>query len=329
MRLLWQNYRYHIQVRFNLSFKNHKYPRMNDPLNQPVSASPVAPTLGQSLWTAVQYVLPHHAISRVVFRLTRWQTPFTAAVIRWFVRRYGVDLSEAVEPDPAAYASFNAFFTRALNSDLRPMPADAGVWVSPCDGRLSQLGAIQSGNLLQAKGRDYTATQLLGGDIALAQQFEHGQFATIYLSPKDYHRIHMPCAGTLREMIHVPGRLFSVSPVTAQQVPELFARNERLVCVFDTAHGPLAMVLVGAINVAAIETVWAGIVTPPAGRTVSRRHYGADTGMVISLTRGQEMGRFNMGSTVVLLLPAGFEFDSKWQAQSVIQLGNALGVPVQ
>ncbi len=329
MRLLWQNYRYHILVGFNLAFKNHKYPRMNDPLNQPVSTPPVAPTLGQSLWTAVQYALPHHAISRVVFRLTRWQTPFTAAVIRWFVRRYGVDLSEAVEPDPAAYASFNAFFTRALNPDLRPMPADARTWVSPCDGRVSQLGAIQSGNLLQAKGRDYTVTQLLGGDMALAKQFEYGQFATIYLSPKDYHRIHMPCAGTLREMIHVPGRLFSVSPVTAQQVPELFARNERLVCVFDTAHGPLAMVLVGAINVAAIETVWAGMVTPPAGCAVSRRHYGADTGMVIALKRGQEMGRFNMGSTVVMLLPAGFVFDPKWQAQSPIQLGNALGGPAQ
>lgn len=329
MRLLWQNYRYHSQVGFNLAFKNHKYPRMNDPLNQPVSTPPVAPTLGQSLWTAVQYALPHHAISRVVFRLSRWQTPFTAAVIRWFVRRYGVDLSEAVEPDPAAYASFNAFFTRALNPDLRPMPACARAWVSPCDGRLSQLGAIQSGNLLQAKGRDYTVTQLLGGDVALAQQFEHGQFATIYLSPKDYHRIHMPCAGTLREMIHVPGRLFSVSPVTVQQVPEIFARNERLVCVFDTEHGPLAIVLVGAINVAAIETVWAGLVTPPAGRAVSRRHYGAESGMVISLKRGQEMGRFNMGSTVVMLLPAGFEFDATWQAQSPIQLGNTLGTPAQ
>ncbi len=300
---------------------------MNDPLNQPVSTPPASPTLGQSLWTAVQYALPHHAISRVVFRLTRWQTPFTTAVIRWFVRRYGVDLSEAVETDPAAYPSFNAFFTRALNPDLRPMPADQTVWVSPCDGRMSQLGAIQSGNVLQAKGRDYTVTQLLGGDAALAQEFEHGQFATIYLSPKDYHRIHMPCAGTLREMIHVPGRLFSVSPVTVQQVPEIFARNERLVCVFDTAQGPLAMVLVGAINVAAIETVWAGLVTPPAGHALSRRQYGAQTGMTIALARGQEMGRFNMGSTVVLLLPTGFTFETNWQAQSPIQLGQALGQP--
>lgn len=300
---------------------------MNDPLNQPVSTPPASPSLGQSLWTAVQYALPHHAISRVVFRLTRWQTPFTTAVIRWFVRRYGVDLSEAVETDPAAYPSFNAFFTRALNSDLRPMSADQTVWVSPCDGRMSQLGAIQSGNVLQAKGRDYTVTQLLGGDAALAQEFEHGQFATIYLSPKDYHRIHMPCAGTLREMIHVPGRLFSVSPVTVQQVPEIFARNERLVCVFDTAQGPLAMVLVGAINVAAIETVWAGLVTPPAGHALSRRQYGAQTGMTIALARGQEMGRFNMGSTVVLLLPTGFTFEANWQAQSPIQLGQALGQP--
>ncbi len=300
---------------------------MNDQLNQPISATPVEPTTLQSLWTAVQYALPHHAISRLVFRLARWQTPFTATVIRWFVRHYGVDLSEAVESDPAAYPSFNAFFTRALKPDVRPMPRDETVWISPCDGRVSQLGPIQSGNLLQAKGRDYTVTFLLGGDPELAQKFEQGQFATIYLAPRDYHRIHMPCAGTLREMIHVPGRLFSVSPVTVQQVPEIFARNERLACVFDTAYGPLALVLVGAINVAAIEAVWAGLVTPPAGNMVTRRHYAGETGMTISLARGQEMGRFNMGSTVVMLLPAGFELSAEWQPQCPIKLGDVLGRP--
>lgn len=287
----------------------------------------VSPTFAQSLWTGVQYLLPHHWISRLVFRATRWRTPFTTSVIRWFVRHFGVDLSEAVESDPAAYATFNQFFTRALKPGIRLMPDDAAVWVCPCDGRVSQLGAIQSGNLLQAKGRDYTVQNLLGGDSALAQQFAQGQFATIYLSPRDYHRIHMPCDGVLREMIHVPGRLFSVSPVTVQQVPEIFARNERLVCVFDTAHGPMALVLVGAINVAAIETVWAGIVTPPAGIDVNRWSYGGDTGMDIRLARGQEMGRFNMGSTVVMLLPEGLTLDAQWRPQSAIQLGDALARP--
>lgn len=300
---------------------------MTDLNATPDENKPVSPTFAQSLWTLVQYLLPHHLISRLVFRATRWRTPFTTGVIRWFVRRFGVDLSEAVEPDPAAYATFNQFFTRALKPGIRPMPDDATVWVSPCDGRVSQLGAIQSGNLLQAKGRDYTVQSLLGGDAALAQRFEQGQFATIYLSPRDYHRIHMPCDGELREMIHVPGRLFSVSPVTVQQVPEIFARNERLVCLFDTAHGPMALVLVGAINVAAIETVWAGIVTPPAGIEVNRWFYGGDTGMNIRLSRGQEMGRFNMGSTVVLLLPEGLVLDSRWHPQSAIQLGERLASP--
>ncbi len=300
---------------------------MTDLNAMPVETKPVPPTFAQSLWTAVQYLLPHHLISRLIFRATRWRTPFTTRVIRWFVRHFEVDLSEAVESDPAAYATFNQFFTRALKQGIRPMPDDTSLWVSPCDGRVSQLGAIQSGNLLQAKGRDYTVRSLLGGDASLAQQFEQGQFATIYLSPRDYHRIHMPCDGVLREMIHVPGRLFSVSPVTVQQVPEIFARNERLVCVFDTAHGPMALVLVGAINVAAIETVWAGIVTPPAGVEVNRWSYGGDTGMSINLSRGQEMGRFNMGSTVVMLLPEGVTLDSQWHPQSAIQLGEVLASP--
>lgn len=297
---------------------------MTDLNAAPAENNPVSPTFAQSLWTVVQYLLPHHLISRLVFRATRWRTPFTTSVIRWFIRRFGVDLSEAVESDPAAYATFNQFFTRALKQGIRPLPDDIALWVSPCDGRVSQLGAIQSGNLLQAKGRDYTVQSLLGGDVALAQRFEQGQFATIYLSPRDYHRIHMPCDGVLREMIHVPGRLFSVSPVTVQQVPEIFARNERLVCMFDTAHGPMALVLVGAINVAAIETVWAGIVTPPAGHEVNRWSYGGDSGMNISLSRGQEMGRFNMGSTVVMLLPEGVALDSQWHPQSAIQLGEVL-----
>lgn len=300
---------------------------MTDLNATPAEHKQASPTFAQSLWTAAQYILPHHLISRLVFRAARWRTPFTTSVIRWFVRRYGVDLSEAVEPDPAAYATFNQFFTRALKPGIRPMPDDTAVWVSPCDGRVSQLGAIQSGNLLQAKGRDYTVQRLLGGDTALARRFDQGQFATIYLSPGDYHRVHMPCDGELREMIHVPGRLFSVSPVTVRQVPEIFARNERLVCLFDTAHGPMALVLVGAINVAAIETVWAGIVTPPAGVEVNRWSYGGQTGMNIHLSRGQEMGRFNMGSTVVMLMPEGLTLDTRWHPQSAIQLGERLASP--
>ncbi|WP_407276801.1 archaetidylserine decarboxylase [Halothiobacillus sp. DCM-1] len=273
----------------------------------------------------VQYALPHHAISRLVYRASRWRTPFTAALIRAFVQRFGVNLAEAAEPDPAIYPSFNAFFTRALRADVRPLPDDPLAWVSPCDGVLSQFGLAQSGNLIQAKGRDYTVAQLLGGDVALAEQFGHSHYATIYLSPKDYHRVHMPVAGRLVQMIHVPGRLFSVSPATVQQVPELLARNERLVCVFETDWGLMALVLVGAINVAAIETVWAGVVTPPAGQGISSRRYGADTGMQIALDRGQEMGRFNLGSTVVMLLPSACQFASGLFPGMTVKMGQALG----
>lgn len=285
-----------------------------------------APSMGQTLWTLVQYALPHHAISRLVYRASRWRTPLTAALIRSFVRRFGVNLTEAAEPDPSAYPSFNAFFTRALRDDARPLPDDPAAWVSPCDGVLSQFGLAQSGNLIQAKGRDYTVAQLLGGDVALAELFAHSHYATIYLSPKDYHRVHMPLTGRLIQMIHVPGRLFSVSPATVQQVPELFARNERLVCVFETAAGPMALVLVGAINVAAIETVWAGLVTPPAGLAVTTRHYAGDTGMIIELARGQEMGRFNLGSTVVALLPSACAFDAALKTGGTVQMGQSLGV---
>lgn len=287
-------------------------------------SSAQSPSTRSRLFVLLQYLLPHHLVSRLVLRVTRWQTPFTASVIKWFVRQYGVNLDEAAQPDVNAYSTFNAFFTRALNAEARPIEAGEADWVSPCDGRISQLGAVQSGNVLQAKGRDYTVTELLGGDAELARQFDNGRFATIYLSPRDYHRVHMPFAGTLRQMIHVPGRLFSVSPATVQLVPRIFARNERLVCVFDTAVGPMAMVLVGAINVAAIETVWAGLVTPPAGHEVSRRDYGGDTGMHIELDRGQEMGRFNLGSTVVLLLPDSVDFKTDWVADMPIQLGQVL-----
>lgn len=284
-----------------------------------------SPAFSARWFVALQYLLPHHLISRLVFRASRWRTPFTGLIIRWFARQYDVNIDEAERTEVDSYPSFNAFFTRALRPGARPIEGSEDDWVSPCDGRISQLGGIQSGNLLQAKGRDYTVTELLGGDAGLAKLFDNGRFATIYLSPRDYHRVHMPFAGRLRQMIHVPGRLFSVSPSTVQLVPRIFARNERLVCLFDTEAGPMAMVLVGAINVAAIETIWAGLVTPPAGQDIGRWEYGGDTGMDIALARGQEMGRFNLGSTVILLLPDSVEFNPGWAADQPVQLGQILG----
>ena len=244
------------------------------------------------------YVLPHHFISRLVYRLTRVQCPkVVPAAITHFSRIFKVNLQEAVNPDPSSYATFNAFFTRPLKSELRPIARGEAILVSPVDGRISQMGRIEAGRIFQAKGHDYSALELLGGDEQRAAPFMNGQFMTLYLSPRDYHRIHMPLSGTLLEQVYVPGRLFSVAGHTARTIPRLFARNDRVVALFDTDFGKLAMVLVGAINVAAIETVWAGLVTPPAGNTIQQQVF-AD----VHLNKGVEMGRFNMGSTVILLL---------------------------
>lgn len=254
------------------------------------------------LFAALQAVLPQHALSGVVYRLTRLQAgALTTAAIRGFARAFRVDLAEAVAPDPAAYPSFNAFFTRALRDDARPL-AESGTLACPVDGHVSQAGTIAGGTLLQAKGHVYSVADLLGGNTELASAFQDGQYATLYLSPRDYHRIHMPLDGTLRRMLHVPGRLFSVNAATTGVVPRLFARNERLVCLFDTALGPLAVVLVGAIFVGSMETVWAGQVTPPRGRGLAVTDYAPGA---VALARGAELGRFNMGSTVILLLPKG------------------------
>lgn len=242
--------------------------------------------------------LPHHAPSRLTFWLTRRQTRLKRPILDWFIRRYGVDMSEAREPDPAAYPTFNAFFTRPLKADARPLQGDEHTPISPVDGRVSQAGAIDAGTLIQAKGHTYSATSLLGSPAA-AQAFQHGSFATLYLAPGDYHRIHMPLSGQLRHMTHVPGRLFSVAPWTVASVPGLFTRNERVCAHFDTDQGPLALVLVGAINVAAIETVWAGLVTPPSRRNIHETVYQPATAP--RLDRGDEVGRFNMGSTVIVL----------------------------
>lgn len=250
--------------------------------------------------------LPQHAVSRLTLRLTRLRTRLKDPVVRWFIRTYGADMDEAAEPDPAAYPSFNAFFTRPLRPGARPIAGDEGTPVSPVDGRVSQAGRIEAGRLYQAKGIDYGLVELLGGDPRDAEPFMDGTFATLYLAPGDYHRIHMPLTGQLRRMCHVPGRLWSVAPWTVRSVPGLFARNERVVALFDTDQGPLGLVLVGAINVAAIETVWAGLVTPPRGRSVIHTEYG-DNGPRIG--RGGEMGRFNMGSTVIVLTPPGVPLD--------------------
>ena len=210
------------------------------------------------------YPLPHHAISRLTYRLTRIQTPwFKNLFIRWFAWQFEVDWNEALYQRPQDYPHFNAFFTRPLREGARPIAGDAATVICPADGHISQIGAISEDAVFQAKGHEFSVTALLGGDSSRAQPFRNGSFATVYLSPRDYHRVHMPLAGKLRETVYVPGRLFSVAPHTTRTVPGLFARNERLVSIFDTNAGPMAVVLVGAINVAAIETVWAGLVTPP------------------------------------------------------------------
>jgi len=273
-----------------------------------------------------QYLLPHHLLSRLLSRLTHARgAGLKGFLIRGFSRLYGINLDEAASQDPADYEHFNAYFTRALKPGVRPVAEGTDVVVSPVDGTVSQCGPIEDGRIFQAKGRGYTARQLLGGDARLAEMFEGGEFATIYLSPTDYHRIHMPLAGTLQEMVHVPGRLFSVSPATTRVIPGLFARNERVVTVFDTAAGPMAMVLVGAIFVASIETVWGGVITPPAGKKLRSWDYrGTDQPTV--LAKGEEMGRFNMGSTVVLLFPKGkCQWDPVASPGTHLNLGQAIG----
>ncbi|MGD8380099.1 MAG: archaetidylserine decarboxylase [Gammaproteobacteria bacterium] len=249
-----------------------------------------------------QYLLPHHPLSRLVHRLTRVQTRwFKNWLIGRFVRRFDVDMTEAQVEDPLAYASFNDFFTRSLKSSARPLEDGPQAVVCPVDGTVSQTGRIDGMRVFQAKGRSFDTVELLGGDRELAAGFDNGAFATLYLSPRDYHRIHMPADGTLRRMIHVPGRLFSVNPPTTRTVPRLFARNERVVTVFDTEFGRMALVLVGALFVSSIETVWAGEITPPHGHAVRQWHYDAAGQDRISIARGAEVGRFNMGSTVILL----------------------------
>ena len=269
-----------------------------------------------------QYLLPKKLVTQLAGRFASAELGgVTQAAISRFVAHYGVDMSEAAEPDITRYASFNDFFTRALRAGARPL-ADAD-YVCPVDGAISQFGAIERDQIFQAKGHHYSTCALLAGDAALAAEFENGQFATIYLSPKDYHRIHMPCAGRLQQMVYVPGELFSVNPATARGVPGLFARNERVVCEFDTARGPLALVLVGATIVGSMATAWHGVVNPPRPGQIRRWRYDDQA---IELERGQEMGRFLLGSTVVLLWPRGtLRFAPDWAPGGAVRMGQALG----
>ncbi|MEG3125421.1 archaetidylserine decarboxylase [Sphingomonas sp. GB1N7] len=271
----------------------------------------------------LQYALPKRHLTLLAGRVARARGgAMTTRLIRWFVARYSVDMSEAADPDVASYASFNDFFTRPLKVGARPLaPAD---FVCPVDGAISQLGAIDDHHIVQAKGHRFTTTELIGGDAALAAEFRHGSFANLYLSPRDYHRLHMPCAGRLRRMIYIPGSLFSVNPVTARGVPNLFARNERVVCVFDSPdHGPFVLVLVGATIVGSMATPWHGIVNPVRNGAVAEWRY-ADRDIV--LAQGEEMGRFLLGSTIVMLFrPGTITFDASWTPERLVQLGERMG----
>jgi len=250
------------------------------------------------LFAGLQYILPHHLLSLLMLALTRWQNRiFLNQFTPWFIKHYKVDMSLAENEDWKSYSNFNHFFTRALKSEHRPI-CDENNIASPVDACVSQADSIKDGLIIQAKNHHYSMQTLLGGQSDFTKQFQNGFFTTLYLSPTDYHRIHIPVDGKLIKMIHVPGRLFSVNPATARTIPRLFARNERVVCVFETALGPMAVVMVGAIFVASIETVWQGVITPPTRFGIRSWQY---TDKEVSFKRGDEIARFNMGSTVILL----------------------------
>jgi phosphatidylserine decarboxylase len=268
------------------------------------------------------YILPHHLVSRLVYFITRLKGPLVQPMIKWFIDKFDVDMSDSDLPNTAAYKTFNEFFTRALMPDARPVVPGQNILTSPVDGTVSEAGNISDQVIFQAKDHEYTVSELLGGDASMASLFENGRFATIYLAPYNYHRIHMPVDGILKRMLHIPGRLFSVAPWTVAGVPRLFARNERVVCLFTTPAGPMAMVLVGAINVAAIETVWAGVVTPPKGKKISDFDYRQTRKQY---SKGTEMGRFNMGSTVILLSAANVEWLPKIRNGQKLKMGELIG----
>jgi phosphatidylserine decarboxylase len=268
-----------------------------------------------------QYLLPKKLLTVLMGKLASWRGgAFTHAMVRRFVAHYGVDMQEAADPRIESYASFNDFFTRPLREGVRPI--SVAPFVCPVDAAISQFGPIEGDQLFQAKGHSYSTRALVGGDAELARRFDHGHFATLYLAPKDYHRIHMPCDGRLKRMVYVPGDLFSVNPLTARHVPGLFARNERVVCEFECAHGPMVMVLVGAAIVGSMATVWHGVVNPP--RTREPREWRYDDQQVV-LAKGAEMGRFLLGSTVILLFPANvLTFTPDWAPSKPVRLGESM-----
>ncbi|RZI86305.1 MAG: phosphatidylserine decarboxylase [Rubrivivax sp.] len=277
--------------------------------------------MSDRFFVPLQYVLPKQAMTSFAGAVAGVQGgAVTTRLIRWFVGRYGVNMSEAANADIGSYTSFNEFFTRALKPGARPL-AQADL-VCPVDGAISQIGTIEDDQIFQAKGHQYSTRALVGGDALLAAQFQHGSFATIYLSPKDYHRIHMPCDGRLTRMIYVPGDLFSVNPATARGVPGLFARNERVVCVFESPQGPFVLTLVGATIVGSMATVWHGVVNPPRSKDVREWRY-ADKPVV--LKQGDEMGRFLLGSTVVMLFPRGpLRFNPAWAPGGAVRMGEVM-----
>lgn len=280
--------------------------------------------MNDSLFTALQRLTPQRALSRAAGWLADCEIPLVKdTFISWFVKHYNVDMTQAIQTDPHAYPSFNAFFTRAMHDNARPIDQTPGSIICPADGTLSQLGKINAGRIFQAKGHSFSVNELLGDDPQAAEAYQSGDFATIYLSPRDYHRVHIPTQGTLRQMVHVPGKLFSVNKATTEHVPRLFARNERLVCHFTTERGPMIVVLVGAMIVASIETVWAGVVTP-IKRAVRTTDYSSDR-KEWRFAKGDEIGRFFLGSTVVLLFPEGrVRWQEKLDPDITVRMGEVL-----
>ena len=274
------------------------------------------------------YLLPHHALSRIVQWSARCpRFPLRKSITRWFIHHYNVDMSEALETNPNVYPDFNSFFTRALRPEARPIVQEAGQICCPADSAISQLGDIQGEQIFQAKGHTYSLLELLGGSEERARPYVGGRFVTTYLSPGDYHRVHMPLSGHLTEMTYIPGRLFSVAPDFTESVPHLFARNERVVCIFQTEAGPMAVILVGAIFVGSIETVWAGEITSPRGNRIKVTSYTTGDN-VIQLERGEELGRFNMGGSTIIVLfgPGCVTWRTGLSAETRVQLGQELGL---
>lgn len=284
-------------------------------------------TLKEAMTTIPQYILPHHFLSNLMSKFTHSEIKvWKNLMIKQIIKFYGVNMSEAKEQNIDNFSSFNHFFTRELKLDARPITTVKNAIACPADGAVSQAGLIEQGKIFQAKGKSFSATDLLGADINRAKPFEQGSFSTIYLSPKDYHRLHMPVRGTLTEMIHIPGRLFSVNNATTHSVPGLFAKNERVACLFDTELGPMALVLVGAIFVSSIETTWHGVVTPPTRNSVRSWKYQNNE---IILAKGEEMGRFNMGSTIIVLFGKNkIKWADNFKAGNNVKLGEMIGKAV-